>query len=153
MLIPIQTVFPTYTTLDGINGIQDAIAQVSKFNATGLKWIADYKTQWNETWTPNQTAARLQACLDTLATNAFNDLSNNPTNAWVQIYTESLATFAFLYGLNASAFSDAIADPAGQIDPVTQTVYTRFKTAGWYYTIDGSKPSGIAVTTPIDFGS
>ena len=153
MLIPIQTSFPSYTTLDQILGVQDAIQQTNDFNSTGLRWIADFKTQWNNTWSPNQTAARLQARLDTLATNVFNDLVNSPTNAWAQIYTESLAAFAFLYGLNASAFSDAIADPAGQNDPVTQTVYTRFKTAGWYYVIDGSKPCGIAVTTPIDFGN
>ena len=151
MLIPLQTNFPVYSSLslDQVNGMQDAVRRAATFNSTGLSWIAAYKSQWDEQWSSNQSALRLQTSIDTEATNLFNDLNNNPTNGWIQRYTESLLAFQFLYGLNPAAFIDAIPDPAGQLDPVSQAVYTRYQTAGWYYTIDSTKPSGIAVTAPI----
>lgn len=110
---------------------------LTDMNNTFLAYLTAYKSSWVQWWDPNLTAAQMQARLDDQA------------GGFAVIVAQAQAFVAYAKSAAPTAFSDALQEHTGALDPVSHQPITQFETFGWYYTIDPSKPSGIAVSEPI----
>ena len=148
---PITTIPSGYTTPQQIQGALAAIA-FNNANAQGAtQFTAFLKTAYNKFWDSNQTAAQLQAQIDTLASNVFSDGNGGATNAFLVITAEEKAAITFVKTYFPQLFADQISDPSGTICPTTGAPAVLYQDPAWTFTLDNTKPSGIAVIAPINW--
>jgi hypothetical protein len=125
----------------------DALWLINDSNNALLSNEAYIKSIWKFLWDKGLTAAQMQARLDYLASIPATDPSG-ATNVLTAMFAKATRLITYILGEDPNAFADAINDPAGAVNPATGQVYKQYFSTGWYFTIDGTKPSGMAVTQP-----
>jgi hypothetical protein len=101
-----------------------------------LHTLSQFKTQWTTFWDPSASVDQIQSQLDYLASVTVIDLGQN-TNALSAYFAKALRLITYLSGESATAFSDAVMESTGVLQP-TGHPYQRYLTPGWYYTVDPS---------------
>lgn len=122
------------------------IDRLTKGNQILLDLPGAQKAEWSCWWDPGLSAAQVQAQIDYIAGIAGSDVSGG-TNMFSILSAKSLRLIAYILGEYPTAYDDAWMESTGVHQP-NGNLYQKFKTPGWLYTLDGTKPSGIAVSTP-----
>lgn len=124
----------------------DCIDLLTQANEGLLSFAGMQKRLWSQWWDPGLSAAEIQARIDFIAGVAGTDVSGG-TNMFSILSAKSLRLIAYILGEYPSAYDDAYMESTGARQP-NGNLYQKFKTPGWFYTLDGTRPSGIAVSTP-----
>lgn len=122
------------------------IAALNQANGMLYSLQQQQKNEWVKWWDPNLTAAQVQAQIDYIASIPGTDVSG-ATNVFAILCNKSTRLINYILGEDSAAYSDAALEKTGVLQP-TGFPYQRFISPGWYYQLDNTKPSGIAVSSP-----